>query len=88
MAAAKKDGELARFPFGTELTGTEIALAGALKRLQALAGKPVSNAPKLFSALMASPQDRHREALERMRLDAPSSLKETALARLIAGLIG
>ncbi|TRO90542.1 acetyl-CoA hydrolase [Glycocaulis profundi] len=88
MAAAKKDGELARFPFGTELTDTEIALAGTLKRLQALAGKPVSNAPKLLSALMASPQDRHREALERMGLDAPTSLKEKALSRLIAGLMG
>lgn len=87
LSEARKVGELARFPFGTELTGTEIALAGTLKRLQALAAKPVSNAPKLLSALMTSPDEDHAEALDRMGLAKPLSLKDKALARLIAGLM-
>jgi len=83
-AASAPEGVLEPFPFGTELTGEEVQLAGALRGLRKrLAAREVSPSdlaalPEvLFTPMRAGPY------LDRMGLDYPSSLREWGLQKVV-----
>lgn len=72
------------FPFGTDLTPTEVALGGALKGFKALAA---GSRRKLLSNVMSEmfkpiPESSH-VYLERMGLASPSSTKEKLFRKII-----
>jgi len=71
------------YPFGSDFTPVEQKLLPALTALKALP----SNKWKLLRALAAGRPNRHREALARLGLDAPSGLRERLHARLIAAML-
>lgn len=71
------------YPFGSDFTALEQRLIPALERL-----KRLSNDKKaLLGALLRGRPDEHVEALERLGLGSPDSLKERAYARLVAAML-
>lgn len=80
----QEKGYFKPFPFGTDMTSTEVALGGALKGFKALAA---GNRKKLLVKVLAEmfrgiPQS-SQIYLERMGLAAPDSLKEKLFRKLI-----
>ena len=71
------------FPLGTVLSEEESALALALPWLADAAERPVRNAARLLGAMFSSPSSEDDNALARMHLDKPGSLKENAYRRLL-----
>ncbi|MFP4002248.1 MAG: acetyl-CoA hydrolase/transferase C-terminal domain-containing protein [Alphaproteobacteria bacterium] len=85
LAPCERAGRLPLYPFGSDLTDTEIALGRALRTLpDELSGL----GPKLALALAMLgklfPPDRALPYLERMALDRPRSLREKLLQMLVA----
>ena len=82
LAPAKAEGWCARFPFGSELTEEEQALAPALKRLKAMSS--LRRAGETTMAVAQRPPEAAEEAaLRRMGLDAPSTAKERVARALL-----
>ena len=84
LGPARRSGLLPMFPLGTEMTGTEQALIptlGALKR-----ATPGALVRMLAAGLTgAAPTAAERDGLERLKLDAPSDLRQRLLAALVLG---
>ena len=85
LAPFSAAGHFPAFPFGTDLTDTEVLLARALKgvagRLQARKFQTLAAlAPWFFK----SPTPAMADALARMGLDRPQSFKERALRAVVA----
>ena len=84
LAAHRGQGFFSEYPFGTDLTAEEIALARALRfldgRTGTLAGKLATAAAAVASG---SPAPRHAAALKRMGLDQPRSMGERLEQRLV-----
>lgn len=80
----QEQGYFKPFPFGTDLTPTEVALGGALKGFKALA---TGNRRKLLANVMSemfkSIPDSANIYLERMGLASPSSVKEKLFRKII-----
>jgi len=82
----RKEGHFSEYPFGTDLTAEEIALARALKFLDAHTSDTRELLRTARSALASgdAAAARHRSALERMQLEPPQGFSERFLRRLVA----
>lgn len=84
LEAHRRQGFFSEYPFGTDLTAEEIALARALVfldgRTGTLAGKLATAAAAVVSG---SPAPRHAAALKRMGLEQPRSFGERLDRRLV-----
>jgi hypothetical protein len=78
LAPARAAGWCAPYPFGTDLTEAEQALAPALARLKTTAASP----RRLAAASVAGGPDRP-DFLARLGLDRPRTLRERFLRRLV-----
>src|SRR6266480_4085137 len=76
-------GYFSEYPFGTDLTEEEIALARALKFLEAHTGSAWGRLKSAAASLGTAPASRHASALRRMGLDQPHGLSERLQRRLI-----
>ncbi|HZK84770.1 MAG TPA: acetyl-CoA hydrolase/transferase C-terminal domain-containing protein [Desulfosporosinus sp.] len=77
-------GVFSAFPFGTDLTETEIVLGGALKGLKRLSSGNRFKLAKglLFEFLKPVPKSAH-PFIKRLSLDKPSSMKEKIMRKLV-----
>ena len=85
LGTARHAGVLPSYPLGSDMTGTEERLAGALSRLKT-AGY-VDLARSIVSGFIANAGEADQDALRRMALDAPQSLSERALRALVLGAL-
>jgi acyl-CoA hydrolase len=77
-------GFFSDYPFGTDLTAEEIALARALQFLAARTASPWGKLTTVAAALLrGGAAARHASALQRMGLEAPRSLGERLAQRLV-----
>jgi acyl-CoA hydrolase len=84
LAEARQKGFFSEYPFGTDLSAEEIALARALKHLQAHTGTALARLRTTGAALMGAPDPaRHAAALERMDLTRPRGARERLEQRLL-----
>ncbi len=81
----KAQGMLPQFPFGTDFTREELALAGVLKSLKTKMSSKAAMFKSLASAVEVSMAgtDEARPYLARMGLDNPQTLKDRAIQKLI-----
>jgi hypothetical protein len=81
-------GYFSEYPFGTDLTTEEAALARALKFLERTTGSAWDRLTTAGRALACGGQaTRHRPALERMGLAQPRNLREWVERRLLASAL-
>lgn len=72
------------FPFGTDLTGTEIALGGALKGLKKLSsGNRLKMAAGLLQEFLRPIPQSTYPFMNRLKLDKPSSIQEKIMRKLV-----
>jgi hypothetical protein len=77
-------GFFSEYPFGTDLTAEEIALARALKYLDARTGSARARLATVAAAVFArTPARRHAAALRRMRLERPRGFGAWLEQRLV-----
>ncbi len=80
----QEQGYFKPFPFGTDLTPTEVALGGALKGFKALAtGNRKKLVGKVLAEMFKSIPASSQIYLKRMGLEAPDSLKEKIYRKLV-----
>ena len=80
----RQQGFFSDYPFGTDLTAEEIALARALKHLEARTATGFGKVATAAAALLTGrPGERHAAALKRMGLEAPRNLSERLEQRLV-----
>ncbi|MGE0626289.1 MAG: acetyl-CoA hydrolase/transferase C-terminal domain-containing protein [Hyphomicrobiaceae bacterium] len=86
LEPARKAGLLPAFPLGSEMTGIEQQLAGLLSALREASG--VGRLQALARGFGRSPLgETEREAMTRMGLECPKSLKERIFAGLLLGAL-
>jgi acyl-CoA hydrolase len=86
LASFRKAGDLPPFPFGTEMTEVEQALAPALQTIKAAAASKTGIAALALRGVTAGRADeRVRHALARLGLDQPKGVAERLYARLVRG---
>lgn len=86
LAPFREAGDLPPFPFGTEMTEVEQALAPALQKIKAASASKADIAALVLRGLTAGrPDDQVRQALERLGLERPRSVEERLYARLVRG---
>jgi acyl-CoA hydrolase len=84
LAEHRRQGFFSEYPFGTDLTAEEIALARALKLLEARTGTAWAKLTTAAAAVFGGrPAARHAAALKRMGLDQPASFGERLEQRLV-----
>jgi len=84
LAAHRRQGFFSEYPFGTDLTAEEIALARALRYLESRTGTTRAKlATAATAALRGKPAPRHAAALKRMGLDQPGSFSARLEQRLV-----
>ncbi len=84
LAGPRREGFFSAYPFGTDLTGEEIALTRALQHLAAHTGSALARVRTAGSALLQKGQaTRHAAALERMGLTRPRGVRERFEQRLL-----
>jgi acyl-CoA hydrolase len=84
LQAHRENGFFSAYPFGTDLTAEEIALARALTWLDAHTGGARARLKALLAALArGSPAEKHRAALRRMGLEQPRGVAERLQQRLV-----
>jgi acyl-CoA hydrolase len=84
LAEHRRQGFFSEYPFGTDLTAEEVALARALRYLESRTGTRRAQLATAAAALLrGSPAPRHAAALERMGLARPASLAERLEQRLV-----
>jgi acyl-CoA hydrolase len=79
----RRQGYFSEYPFGTDLTAEEIALARALKFLDGRTGSAWGRLRTAAASLAATPASQHTSALRRMGLDQPRRLSERLQQRLV-----
>lgn len=84
LAPHRAQGLFQSFPFGTDLTSEEVVLREALERLKGIVERKrlPRLRPRHFRKVGRVPE-RARPYLERMGLDAPRSLRERVLRRVL-----
>ncbi len=85
LKAAQSSGLLPDYPFGSDFNDVELRLLPALEWLKAAVARR-SHWPGLIAAII-KPGKIDTEALERMGLASPQSLKDRLLARLVAAAL-
>jgi acyl-CoA hydrolase len=84
LAAARSEGFFSEYPFGTDLSAEESALARALKHLQAHTGTALARLRTTGSAIFRGRDARrHAAALKRMGLLRPRGVREHLEQRLL-----
>jgi len=84
LAQHRRQGFFSEYPFGTDLTAEEIALARALGFLDRRTGTAWGKlATVAAAATRGKPAPRHAAALKRMGLDQPRSMGERLEQRLV-----
>jgi acyl-CoA hydrolase len=83
LAPFRKDGTLPDYPLGSDFTEVEQRLVRALQWLKAGTASTPGKLRTVLSALAGGRSD-DREALQRMKLDAPRGLREMLDARLVS----
>jgi Acetyl-CoA hydrolase/transferase C-terminal domain len=81
LAPLRQRGRFEPFPFGTDLTPEEVVLAKALTSLKEK-GVRILRAPRTLGSTFSIPEKAH-PYLQRMKLDAPRSIKERLLQRVM-----
>ena len=77
-------GVLPDYPFGTELTDDELALAASLRRVKALSEDPAQFISSTFKALLHhGDEDAAKPFLERLHLDHPETTKDFLIKQLL-----
>ncbi|MEP4147937.1 MAG: acetyl-CoA hydrolase/transferase C-terminal domain-containing protein [Halioglobus sp.] len=77
-------GVLPDYPFGTELTDEELALAASLRRVKALSEEPAQFISSTFKALLHhSDEDAAKPFLERLHLEHPETTKDFLIKQLL-----
>ncbi|MGC4029417.1 MAG: acetyl-CoA hydrolase/transferase C-terminal domain-containing protein [Steroidobacteraceae bacterium] len=84
MRPLRARGQFSEYPFGTDFSKEEIALARALPRLAAAAATPMGRAALLWRAAVHRRGGRFAAELARMDLDAPRSWRERLDRRLVS----
>jgi len=85
LAAHRTQGFFSEYPFGTDLTAEEIALARALKYLEAHTATPLARLRTLAAAVAhGRPAAAHAAALRRMGLERARGAGELLQQRLVA----
>jgi hypothetical protein len=80
----RSDGFFSEYPFGTDLTTDEIAIARALKLLQARTATRSGKLKTLFTAAVRGRPSKHYSAhLQRLQLDRPANVGDRVLRRLV-----
>ncbi|MEZ5573256.1 MAG: acetyl-CoA hydrolase/transferase C-terminal domain-containing protein [Halioglobus sp.] len=84
LAPFQSNGLLPNYPFGTELTEQELALAASLHRIKALSEEPGQFLATAFKALLHK-ADPHaaKPFLERIQLEHPETTKEFLIQHLL-----
>lgn len=82
LAPCRQRGLFERFPFGTELTQEEVVLEKALSALKARVARRALPRPRDLRRLAAIPRGA-RPYLQRMGLDAPRTIEERLLRRIL-----
>jgi hypothetical protein len=78
------NGFFSEYPFGTDLSAEEIALARALRYLDARSSSPLSRVRTALAALARGrPRERHTSALRRMGLEEPRGAAARLQQRLV-----
>jgi acyl-CoA hydrolase len=84
LEPAIKRGLLPDYPFGTQLTEQEQALASSLRRVKALSEEPAQFATATFRALLHRADAKAAQPfLERMQLEHPDTTKEFLIQQLL-----
>ncbi|GAA5004512.1 acetyl-CoA hydrolase [Pseudoluteimonas lycopersici] len=83
LAPFRKDGTLPDYPLGSDFTEVEQRLVRALQWLKAGTASTGGKLRTIAAALATGKSD-DREALQRMKLDAPRGLREWLDARLVS----
>jgi acyl-CoA hydrolase len=84
LAPHASAGFLPEYPFGTELTEQEIALASSLRHIKALSSDPAQFVSHLFRALLHHGQaEQARPYLERIHLEHPGTSREFLIQQLL-----
>ena len=84
LAEHRRQGFFSEYPFGTDLTAEEVALARALRYLESrTATRRAQLATAAAAVLHGNPAPRHAAALERMGLKRPASFAERLEQRLV-----
>lgn len=80
----QSQGLLPDYPFGTDLTNQEIALAASLRRIKTLSEEPTKFIAAAFKALLHhSDEAAAQPFLERVHLEHPGTTKEFLLQQLL-----
>ncbi|MDX1733763.1 MAG: acetyl-CoA hydrolase/transferase C-terminal domain-containing protein, partial [Halioglobus sp.] len=84
LAPFVEQGLLPDYPFGTELTDREVALAASLRRIKSLSGDPAGMVKAVFRALLhREDEESARPWLERIHLEHPETPKEFLVQQLL-----
>ena len=84
LSPGRHNGLLPDYPFGTELTGQELALSSSLRAVKALSDEPAHFIAATFKALLHK-ADPHaaKPFLERIQLEHPESTKDFVIQQLL-----
>lgn len=84
LGPCQRNGLLPDYPFGTELTEQELALAGSLRKIKALSEDPAQFLATAFKALLhrADPQAA-QPFLERVHLEHPETTRDFLIQQLL-----
>ncbi|RLQ20401.1 acetyl-CoA hydrolase [Seongchinamella sediminis] len=84
LKPAVAEGLLPDYPFGTELTDSELALAASLRRIKALSEEPTHFISSAFKALLHhGDEEAARPFLERLHLEHPETTRDFLIKQLL-----
>jgi len=84
LAPLSKAGLLPSYPFGTDLTDQELALAASLRKIKALSDEPGQFIGASFKALLhRGDEEAARPFLERIHLEHPETTKDFLIQQLL-----
>ena len=84
LAPLVKKGLLPAYPFGTDLTDQELALAASLRKIKALSEEPAHFISAAFKALLHHGDEAAaRPFLERIQLEHPETSKDFIIQQLL-----
>jgi acyl-CoA hydrolase len=88
LGAARADGTLPAFPFGTDMTPDEVGLLPAMTFLKGVQASPFALARLIARGKpWETPSEKERALLSRMALASPKSAKERLYAALVLGAL-
>lgn len=79
----RQNGLFQAFPFGTDFTDEEIIIGKALKGFKSRANKKVALGRDLIKKMMAPVPEAARPYLKRLDLDAPKTMKEKVMQKVV-----